>query len=496
MALVKRIVLVLLAALVALAAAVGINTWRKPSRQVSVEPIQKAPVDAQAVAQRLSGAVRFKTISSLDDPQANAGEFDKLHAYLREQFPALHAAMKLEEPGDHALVYVWPGSDPKAKPIALMAHQDVVPIASGTEDKWQAEPFAGTIKDGYVWGRGAWDDKGNLLAQMEALELLAKSGFKPQRTIYLISGADEEVGGHRGAERIAKRLKEQGVRFAWIMDEGLLVTEGVMPGMTKPAALVGVAEKGYASFKLKLDATPGHSSMPPLHGSAIGQMGGALAKLESQQMPATLGGSVAGSMFDTLAPEMSGFGRVALSNLWLFGPMVQKQLEASPASNAMLRTTTALTIINGGNKDNVIPGYVEATVNFRVLPGDTLASVQDHVHKVVANDAIKVAPYPGNAEPSPVSPTDGPGYAAIQKTIRQVFPEGVVAPGLMLGATDGRHMDGISDAVYRFSPVRAKPEDLPRFHGTNERISIDNYVEMIQFYQQLLRNAGNAASPS
>ncbi|MBS0342187.1 MAG: M20 family peptidase [Proteobacteria bacterium] len=491
---VKRIALLLLLALVALAAAVGIKTWRTPSRQIAVEPLQKAPVDAQAVAGRLAGAVRFKTISSQEDPQANAGEFEKLHAYLREQFPALHGVMKLEEPGNHALVYVWPGSDPKLQPVALMAHQDVVPIASGTEDKWAVEPFAGTIKDGYVWGRGAWDDKGNLLAQMEALELLAKSGFKPQRTIYLISGADEEVGGLRGAVPIAKRLKEQGVRFAWIIDEGLLVTEGVMPGMTKPAALVGVAEKGYASFRLKLDATPGHSSMPPLHGSAIGQMGSALAKLEAQQMPASLGGSVAGSMFDTLAPEMEGFGRVALSNLWLFGPMVQKQLEASPASNAMLRTTTALTIIKGGNKDNVIPGYVEATVNFRVLPGDTLASLQEHVHKVVANDAIKVQPYPENAEPSPVSPIDGAGYAAIQKTIRQVFPEGVVAPGLMLGATDGRHMDGISDAVYRFSPVRAKPEDLPRFHGTNERISVDNYVEMIQFYQQLLRNAGTVVT--
>jgi carboxypeptidase PM20D1 len=160
----------------------------------------------------------------------------------------------------------------------------------------------------------------------------------------------------------------------------------------------------------------------------------------------------------------------------------------------MLRTTTALTIVNGGNKDNVIPGYVEATVNFRVLPGDTLASVQEHVHKVLANDAIKVEPYPGNAEPSPVSPTNAAGYAAIQQTIRQVFPEGVVAPGLMLGATDGRHMDGISDAVYRFSPVRAKPEDLPRFHGTNERISVGNYVEMIQFYHQLLRNSGQTAA--
>ena len=129
-------------------------------------------------------------------------------------------------------------------------------------------------------------------------------------------------------------------------------------------------------------------------------------------------------------------------------------------------------------------------MNFRVLPGDSLASVEAHVHKTVANEAIKVQAYPGNSEPSPVSPMDGPGYKAIQQTTRQVFTEGVVAPGLMLGATDGRHFSIAADAIYRFSPVRAKPEDLPRFHGTNERVSIANYVEMIQFYHQLLRNAG------
>ena len=493
MVIIKRIVLVLLLALVALAAAVGIKTWRTPSRQVSVTPIQKAPVDVQAVVKRLSGAIVFKTISSLDDAEYSGDEFKKLQAYLEQQFPKLHATLKKEVVGGHSLLYTWEGSDAKARPVAMMAHQDVVPIASGTESEWKADPFAGTVRDGFVWGRGAWDNKGNLLSQMEAIEMLVGGGFKPKQTIYLISGADEEVGGLRGAVPIAKLLKERGVQLAWVIDEGLLVTEGVLPGLDKPAALIGLAEKGYGSFKLTLDAAPGHSSMPPRQ-SAIGSMSTALARLESQPMPAGITG-VAGNMFETLAPEMTGFNHVALSNLWLFGPLVQKQLEKSPSSNAMLRTTTALTIMQAGNKDNVMPGHVEATVNFRVMPGDTLASVEEHVHKAVANDAIKVSQYKGNSEPSPVSSVDSPGYAAIQRTIREVFPEGVVAPGLMVAATDSRHFTVAADAVYRFSPVRARPEDLPRFHGTNERISIDNYVEMIQFYHQLLRNAGNAASP-
>jgi len=227
--------------------------------------------------------------------------------------------------------------------------------------------------------------------------------------------------------------------------------------------------------------------MPPAH-SAIGQMSAALARLEATPMPGGIKG-IAGQMFGTLAPEMGGLNRVLLSNLWLTGPLVESQLEKSPSSNAMLRTTTALTIVRAGNKDNVLPGRAEAAVNFRVLPGDTIDSVEAHLKKALGNDAIQVKRYPGNSEPSPVSPTDGNGYRTIELTVRQAFPDAIVAPGLMTAATDSRHFSLISDSVYRFSPFRAKGEDLARFHGTNERLAISNYGEMINFYQQLLRNA-------
>ena len=239
---IKRVFLGLLLVLAALAAAVGINTWRTPSRQVSVPPVQKVAVDEQAVAKRLAGAIVFKTVSSQDDPNLNGDEFVKLRAYLAAQFPKLHATLKKEVVGGHSLLYTWTGSDPKAQPVGLMAHQDVVPIASGTEGEWKVEPFGGAIQDGYVWGRGAWDNKGNLLSQMEAIEMLVASGFTPRQTLYLISGADEEVGGQRGAKAIAELLKSRGVRMAWILDEGLLVTEGVLPGLDKPAALIGLSE--------------------------------------------------------------------------------------------------------------------------------------------------------------------------------------------------------------------------------------------------------------
>ncbi|MDE2431011.1 MAG: M20 family peptidase, partial [Burkholderiales bacterium] len=354
---------------------------------------------------------------------------------------------------------------------------------------WTQPPFDGVIKDGYIWGRGAWDDKGNLFSIMEAVEKLLESGFQPERTVYLAFGQDEEVGGLKGAKRIAQLLESRKLKFEFIMDEGLLVTEGILKGLDPAVALIGIAEKGYATVQMDLKATPGHSSMPPQK-TAIGMMSNALAKLENKQFPAKIRG-VALEMFETIAPEMHGINRVLLSNLWLFKPLVQRELAKSASTGAMLHTTTALTMFHAGNKDNVLPGSAQATVNFRTLPGDTQASVLAHIRKTIDNDAISLTTPPGNAEPSRVSPTTANAYQTVNRTIREVFANTLVAPGLMLGATDSRHYEALSDNIYKFSPVRATAEDLPRFHGTNERISVKNYAEMIRFYHQLIHNSNN-----
>jgi carboxypeptidase PM20D1 len=490
----KGLLKLLLVTLLALGVAAAVNTWRQGSRQLQVSAITPPAVDERAAGDSLAVAIRARTVASYDDPQLNADQFAALHAHLAQRYPKVHATLKREVVGGLSLLYTWEGSDPKAAAIALMAHQDVVPVAPGTDADWQAEPFAGTVKDGFVWGRGAWDDKANLIAQLESVEALLSAGFKPQRTVHLIFGADEEVGGERGAKQIAALLQQRGVKLDFVIDEGLLITEGVLPGLNPPAALIGVAEKGYLSVKLEAKAAPGHSSMPPAPGrSAIAQLSHALAKLDAQPMPGAVRG-VAAEMFDALAPEMSGFGRVALSNRWLLGPVLQSQLEKGPSTNAMLRTTTALTVVNGGNKDNVLPGRAEALVNFRILPGDTRASVVEHVKRVIANDDIAVTALPQGGEPSKVSPTDGSAYQAVNRTLRELFPGTIVAPGLMIAATDSRHFEGLTQQVLRFSPVRAKPEDLGRFHGTNERISLANLGDLIRFYQRLLQTSAGAPS--
>ena len=482
---IKRIgwTVVLMAAV--LVAVVAWHTWRLPSRQIDVKPVASLALERDAVAARLAGALKFRTISEGTAGDPHAEEFERLQAYLAQAFPRLHATLKRELIG-HSMLFTWQGSDAAARPMLWAAHQDVVPIAPGTESNWQQPPFDGVVKDGFVWGRGSWDDKGSLVAQMEAIETLLAAGYQPRVTLYLAYGADEEMGGSQGAVEIAKLLKSRGVHLDYVLDEGMLVTEGIMSGISKPVALIGVAEKGYASVNLAVSTAPGHSSMPPQK-TAIGMMSAALAELERNQMPAEMTG-VAREMFDTIAPEMQGMNRVVLSNLWLFAPVVRKQLEQSPGTNAVMRTTTALTVVHAGNKDNVLPGRADAVVNFRVRPGDTVDGVMEHVRQTVNNEAVHATLDGGSSEPSPVSPVNSAQYALINRTIREVFSDAVVAPGVVIGATDARHYKDVSEHVYRFSPVRAGKDDLPRFHGTNERLGVDNYLEAVRFYVQLAKN--------
>ena len=484
---IRNILLFLIAAIAILAGVLAFNVFSHGSRQLQLAAVPRAAVDAQAAASRLSEAIRFRTVSSFEKPDQHADALRGMQAHIETSFPAFHAAAKREIVAKYSLLYTWESSDPKATPIALLAHQDVVPVAPGTEKDWQQPPYDGVIAEGFIWGRGSWDDKGNLYSMLEAAEAMAKSGFRPKRTIYFAFGHDEETTGTGGAKAMAALLASRGVRLDFVIDEGLLIVEGQIKGIDKPIALIGVAEKGYTTLVLNARATPGHSSMPP-RDTAIGMMSAALARLEDHRLPMQIRGTVA-EMFDSLAPEMRGFNRVALSNLWLFKPLLLREFEKNGPSEATIRTTTALTIFNAGDKDNVLPGNAEATVNFRLIPGDTQASVIEHVRSTIANDRISITPFAGNTDPPPVTGTASPSFQMLGRTIREIFPDVIVSPGLMVAATDSRHYVGLTDNIFRFSPVRANGDDLKRFHGTNERLSIEGYADMIRFYRRLIENS-------
>lgn len=486
---IKRLLLGLLALVLLLAGVLVGNTLRQGSRQVTPPPLAKLAVDEAAVAESMAIAVRAKTVSGLLDPAGVAAEFDALHAHLKARYPLVHEKLQREVTSGHSLLFTWKGSDGQLQPVALMAHQDVVPIAPGTEPLWKKPPFAGVIEEGHVWGRGTLDDKSNVITQLEAVEMLLKAGFQPRRTVYFVFGHDEEVGGQLGAVKIVALLKSRNVRLAWVLDEGLAVTEGILPGVKQPLALIGLAEKGSVTLKLVATAPPGHSSTPPAAGqSAIGRLSAALARLDQQPMPGGIQGAAA-EMFAAVAPELPFGQRLAMSNLWLLRPVVERALDKGGATSAMLRTTTAMTVLNAGNKENVLPGRAEAIVNFRILPGDTIESVTAHVKRAVSDERIEIAPLGTGFEPSRLSSGQSAPFKLIESAVREVFPDSIVAPSLMLAASDARHFDGISDASFRFMPIRFTSEDLKRVHGTDERIAVAQLADMVRFYHRLLTQA-------
>jgi len=464
------------------------NAAMHTSQQIQVDPVT-VDVDAKAAAERLSRAVQIETVST-QGAEFEGFPFLELHDLLEHSYPLVHKTLKREIVADYSLLYTWRGSDESLAPMLLMAHQDVVPVEAGTEDAWTHPPFSGAIEDGTIWGRGTMDDKNNVLAQLEAVEMMIADGFQPKRTIYLAYGHDEEIGG-TGAVATAALLKERGVRLYLVLDEGGAIVSNSMPGLDAAPAYVGISEKGYVTVELVARSEGGHSSMPPPH-TASGRIGAAVARLEANPMPAAFAGP-AGDMLDALGREM-GFGmKFVFANRWLLGPVVKAQMLGKPASAAMLRTTTAVTMLEGSVKENVLPQVARARVNFRILPGDTIDSVVAHVRETIDDDEIEViANGDIGSNPSPISRIDGPEFAALERSIREIFPSTPVAPFLVLGATDARHYAGLSDCVYRFTPNLLENQDLKRIHGTDEAVGVENYAKGIGFYVRFVQNTAGA----
>lgn len=449
------------------------------------EPPPLPEFDEQAVTRALASAIAIPTISLPTGGTADA--FDDLHALLRDRFPRGHAQLERTVIGGHAAVYHWRGRDPAAPAVILTAHLDVVPVEPGTEKDWTHPPFSGAVAEGFVWGRGALDDKLSAVTILAAVESLLASGHQPACDVWLAFGHDEEVGGRDGAQAITTWLAERGVRAQFVLDEGSAVVEGIVPGVSGLVALVGIAEKGMASFELSLHADGGHSSMPPRR-TAIGRLAAAITRLEDRPMPAELRGPAA-AMFDRLTPEMGLAARLALANRWLLDPLIVRGLALHPASNAIVRTTTAPTIFAAGSADNVLAANARAVVNFRVLPGDTVADVEAHIRDVVDDDAIAVACMERCWDPSPVSPTQGPGWDHIHAAIAWTFPGAVISPSLVIAATDARYYAGLTDRVYRFAPIHLTDVDRRRLHGTDERVAVADIARAVRFYQALLLTA-------
>lgn len=475
---VKRILAGILLVVIALVAVIAVKTMMyKPDAVAGSEPfVFEADVDK--TVQMLAQAVRFET----DSTDMTRPDFRAFLDFLAESYPQSHAAMEMIELEPVTPLFKWQGKNPDLQPILLAAHYDVVPIASFQQ--WSHPPYAGVIEDGYVWGRGTLDNKGALITLMTVVEQLIADGFTPERSIYLSFGGDEETGG-LGAQAVADYLNTNNIRLAWALDEGSFVLDDVIPGLEVPVASINLSEKGYATLKLVATSDGGHSSMPPRE-TAVGKLARAVHRVQENPVPGGLTG-ISAEFFDALGRHFTLDRRAIFANRWLFNSVLENILSASPSTDAMLRTTTAPTMLEGSPKENVLPTRATATINFRIHPRDTVDSIMAHLREVIDDDSIEIEVNRDFVSPaSPVSDSSGPGYVDIEASIREAFGPIASVPGLTIAATDARHYAKAADAAYRINPFKITGDDLTRFHGIDERLSIENIEAGINFYAALI----------
>jgi carboxypeptidase PM20D1 len=487
---VRRILLALSAILLAIIGVVlGRTLLHVPAPLDPVETV-RVDVDQLRIATHLAEAIRFETVSHERPEDMNEAAFTAFIDWVEKTYPELQGTATLTQLG-YTLLYRWQGSNADLAPVLFTGHYDVVPVIPGTEEEWREPPFAGAITDGVIWGRGALDDKSGVIAILEAATWLIESGFTPERTIYLSFGHDEEAGGSNGAGAVRRYLEENGIRLEWSLDEGSFLFDDMLPGVEHLMATINVAEKGSVTLEIVARGAGGHSSIPPRQ-TAIGVLAAAITALEQNPVPGGLEG-LSHDMFDIVSRHMPFLSRMLFSNQWIFGGLVERQLSSMPTTNAMLRTTTAPTMLSGSIKTNVLPIEAVATVNFRIHPRDSIEDVIDHVRNVVENDNVEVRAGSAGSPASKISDATSAGFTAIGRAVREIYGDVIIAPGIMVAASDTRHYGRVAENSFRFNPMIVTSEDLTGFHGTNEKIAVANLAQGTRTYIRIMMHA---AGPS
>jgi len=445
---------------------------------------------ANRAAASLAELVRFRTVSSRVPAEVDTDEFEAFLAALPRLYPSVHACLEVERVNGLALLFRWPGIAHDADADAgagnradvLMAHYDVVPAGDG--QAWTHPPFSGHNDGTHLWGRGTLDDKGQLVAILEAAEALLAAGFAPARDVYFSFGNNEETAGDSAAAAAAL-LTARGVLPWLVLDEGGAVAGGAFPGVSRPAAVVGVAEKGILDVELLTRDPGGHASTPPRMG-ATARLARAITRIERSPFPQSLP-EVTAEMLRRFGPHAPAPLRVAFANLsllrvpmtWLFGRLGNE-------TNAMTRTTVAVTTLEGSAGANVLAATAKANANIRIAVGDTVAGTVERLRKVIRDPKVELRVVEGN-EPTPVSDFAGPQWELLEGCIAATFPEAIITPYIMMGGTDSRRFTGICDAVYRFAPFAMDASDRGSIHAVDEKISLETLGRGVRFYETLLR---------
>lgn len=440
--------------------------------------------DETAALARFRELLQLPTVSHADEADIDWAPFDAFTAALERLYPSTHARLTREVVGGHSLLYRWPGAS-AADPLLLMAHIDVVPVVDA---EWEHPPFAAEIvgegADAEVHARGAIDDKGSLVAILEAVERLAAEGFTPARDVYLSFGHNEETAGG-GARAVVALLRERGIRPGLVLDEGGAVVEDVVPGVAAPAAMVGVAERGVMTVVLTAREAGGHASTPPAM-PATARLARAIGRLHRRPFPTRIAPPVR-AMFATLAPHAAEPYRWVFGHLAVTGGGLRAVLpHLGPEMNAMVRTTAVTTELSGAPGENVLATTARASVNIRLLTGDTVAGAAARVRRTVADPEVEVEVRHGS-DPSPVSPWRGEPWRRIASAVADALGDEIVTtPYLQLGASDSRWFTPLSAHVYRFTPFRLTRGERDALHSHNERIRVQVWLRGIGFYRALV----------
>ncbi|QBE48216.1 M20/M25/M40 family metallo-hydrolase [Leucobacter triazinivorans] len=432
-------------------------------------------------AERLSRMIQLPTVSA-EIAERGHDPFERFIELLEELYPLVHERLERERITDLGLLFHWRGEDPDLEPAVLMAHFDVVPVDES--DDWTHPPFAGVIEGGFVYGRGALDDKGPLLVILEAVEGLLAEGYTPARDVSLSFGGNEETFGD-AAQAIAERFRERGITPWLVLDEGGAVVDAPLPLVRGRAAMVGVGEKGIATLRLSVRGDGGHASAPPSL-TAVGRISRAVGRLSPGMFPARTPDGVT-RMLELFAQRGRGPGR-ALYRLLAAAPRLAARvfslLGGEPA--ALVRTTVAPTMLSGGTAANVLPSQAEAIVNLRIALGETVASATRRVRRRIADRRVTVEVVDGD-DPTPESATDNAQFALIAEAVGRSHPDAQTVPYVMLAATDARHFHAFAPACYRFAPLAMSAELRATIHGVDERVAVSELARGARFHRALLQ---------
>ena len=467
-------------AVAALLAVLLFNTFRYAPEPYAPEEAALPALNELAIAAKLSQAIQFKTISHPLGAPNRSEDFQGFLDRLDVAFPNATAAMDQTLVSVFTPVFRWPGRETNSKPILISTHYDVVP----GESDWSRDPWAGEIADGYVWGRGAIDMKSGVITLLEALDMLVEEDFQPQRDIYVTITQDEEIGGKGGAQAVAAFMQDNNIEIDWTLDEGSFVLRDIIGAVEIDLAIINEAEIGFMTLRITASANGGHSSMPQA-ATAISRLAEAITDLQSNPIPGGLSG-LSEDMFTGLGPNMGFAERVLFANMWLTRPLLERILSATNTTNAVLRTTTAATMLTGAKAENVLPQAASVVVNFRLHPRDSVETVLRHVEELLPQDHFEFEVLNARAA-SPVGNHENSVFSHLKTTTQQVFGDVVVLPGLTVGGTDSAHNAGLTNDSYRFLPFVATSEDVGLLHAKDERISVENLKRATEFYYLFLK---------